>query len=164
MSYKITAGRAATAFEVSEAMRLNLLAERQLASVRLAAEKWRNGVGIATSVSGAITLLAAPDVLAGASARATVDGAWLLGIGALLGLVSLALAMRAAFGWPTSALFAAPDSLRAWEKAELVRTVRALRVSMVVSVAALVILGISVAVLVFGVPFLWAFPGWLKVL
>ena len=158
--YKVVSARPATDTEAGEARRLQSLSRDQLGSVRAAAQNWRNGVGLGGILAGATSLSAVPDAIAAASRQSVTDSAWLLGLGAIFTVISLALAMRSSFGWPRVIKISSMDALRSWEYSELRRTVACLRLSMISATVAVALLGLGVAVLVFQIPWPWHFPTW----
>lgn len=160
MVARIIAGRPATASEVLDAARIAAMSERQLTTVRAAASSWRNGVGAASALVLATTVIAAPEVLDTATLQAKYDGGWLLALGALCTVISLALSMLASFGWPRPIDVATPGSLRTWEQRACTRARWQLNWSMVFALASFALFGTAIAVLVFGVPFPLSFPGW----
>ncbi|MFJ4166864.1 hypothetical protein ACIPY5_15035 [Microbacterium sp. NPDC089698] len=152
--------RPANQAEIDEADDLRAIARAQLPIIRVAATNWRNGVGLGGVLALVMTSATGPEALKQLGAQAKYDTAWLLGLGALVTFVSLALAMYASFGWPTPAKIGTTGGLRAWEAKSVVIASWCLTVSMILAAAALVVLGAGVAVMVFGVPWPWPFPGW----
>ncbi|MEW2012876.1 MULTISPECIES: hypothetical protein [Microbacterium] len=158
--WRSTGGRAATDAEVQEAKRLAEVARHQLPFVRAAATNWRNSVGLGGVLALVLTTVAAPDAVAQLDAQARFNTGWLLGIGALLTFVSLALAMYSSFGWVRPAAVGRTGTLRAWEEREVRISGWFLSISMILAVVALVALSWSVGVMVFDVPPPFDFPGW----
>ncbi|MDQ1176324.1 hypothetical protein [Microbacterium sp. SORGH_AS_0421] len=150
MTYRVVNVRRATADELAARKRLKEMAANQLPSVRSAAEKWRNGVGLS---GGAITvagLIAAPEIVKDATATQLQQGVWLLGAAVGLVLVAMACGLRASFGWPALRNIATADALREWELREVTRSIWYLRASMIVSIGAVVVIALAGAVLLFG--------------
>lgn len=153
-------GRAATDADIQEAKRLTEATRHQLPFVRAAATNWRNSVGVGGVLALVVTTVAAPDAVAKLDEQARFNTGWLLGIGALLTFVSLALAMYASFGWVRPAAVGRTGTLRAWEEREVRISGWCLSISMILAVVALVALSWSVGVMVFDVPPPFDFPGW----
>ncbi|MFE6735571.1 hypothetical protein [Microbacterium sp. NPDC057650] len=158
--WKAGGGRPATQVEINEAEDLAVIARKQLPIIRQAATNWRNGVGLGSFLALVVPVAIGPETIQVLSAQEKFNVAWLLGIGALLTVVSLALAMFASFGWPTAAKIGTTGGLRSWESSAARSASWCLSVSMLLAVAALFALGSGLAVVVFGVPWPWDFPGW----
>lgn len=158
--WKSSGGRPASQAEIDEANDLSMIARAQLPIVRQAATNWRNGVGLGGVLAIVVPLASGPEAIESLCEQAKFNTAWLLGIGAVLTFVSLALAMYASFGWPLLAKIGHTGGLRKWEQKEVIVASWFLRFSMVAAVVALLFLGYGVAVMVFGIPSLINFPGW----
>ncbi len=150
-SYTVISSRPATRSEIADAQRRAELIDAQLPSVRASAQNWRNGVGLGTLASGFVGLLTAPEIVQSASDRAVTNGGWILLIATVVAVISLALAMRASFGWPKAITLTGKDSLREWTSNELSRTVFYLRASMILTLAALTLYTMAFSVLIFHV-------------
>lgn len=160
MEFIVVSSRRATPAEKNAAAQIAQMRWTQLATVRATAENWRNGIGAATTASTAVTFLAAPAALKVSTPANIVNGGWLLGIALIIATVSVGLALRASFGWPKQINVTTMDAIRQWEDEELITTVRMLRTSMILSVVALALLGVSGAVLIFQVPLPFTLPSW----
>ena len=158
-TYEIIGYRQATPAEIALERKVEVMAEGQLSSVRRAAESWRNGAGVATSISVAGSLLAAPDVLAEANYLARTDGGWLLLIAAALSVMSLTFAMRASFGWPSTTDISSRAMLKSWQEKELFWSILFLRTSLAAALLALIAIVGAVSVLLFKVDLFFHFPG-----
>lgn len=158
--WKPHGGRPASQAEIDEANDLSRIARAQLPIVRHAATNWRNGVGLGGVLAIVVPLTSGPEAIESLGEQEKFNTAWLLGIGAVLTFVSLALAMYASFGWPAPAKIGHTGGLREWEQKEVAVASWCLRFSMVAALVALLSLGYGVAVMVFDVPSLIAFPGW----
>lgn len=158
--WSASGGRPASQSEIDEAEDLAVIARQQLPIIRQAATNWRNGVALGSVLALVVPAAIGPDSIQVLSSQEKFNVAWLLGIGTLLAVASLALAMFASFGWPTPARIGTTGGLRSWE-ATAVRTASwCLSISMFLAVAALLALGSGLAVTLFGVPWPWDFPGW----
>lgn len=115
------------------------------------AQNWRNGVGLATVLGGAVALLAIPDVIKSANQQSVDDGGVLLLVGAITAVLSVVLSLRASFGWPRRVDVTHPWSLELWEIAETVRSIWCLRISVFLAGVSIVALGFACAVLIFHV-------------
>lgn len=162
MNAKIVGGRPATLAETSEAEQLRQIGRIQLATIRSAAANWRNGVGMSGTIAAVATMVATPDVISAASKQAVFNGGWLLAIGALFTAASILLAMLASFGWPATSKISGTGELRAWEERAQVRARWQLQFSMSLALVGLCCFFTAIAILVFGVPFFFDFPGWGK--
>lgn len=80
---RIQSARPASASSVERAARVRKLYGGQLSAVRAMAQNWRNGVGLATVLGGAVALLAIPDVIKSANQQSVDDGGVLLLVGAI---------------------------------------------------------------------------------
>jgi hypothetical protein len=158
--YRVARIREATDAEIAAKARIDDLVARQLPSVRATAQNWRNGVGFGAVASTLVGLFKAPDIIKGASEQQVANGAWLLGIGVLLAVLSFSGALRASFGWPAFERIASESDLRRWESDELAATIRYLRWSMVLAVLAFLGFCAASAVLIFHVPLPVHFPTW----
>lgn len=158
--WKSGGGRPANQGEIDEASDVSELARTQLPIIRQAASNWRNGVGLGGVLALAAPLALGPETLKLVCEQDKYNAAWLLGIGVLLTVISLALAMYASFGWPTPAKIGTTGGLRSWESGAVRSASWSLSISMGVAVVALVAIGSAMAVMVFGVPWPWDFPGW----
>lgn len=147
----IQSARPASPRSVERAARIRKLYGGQLSTVRAMAQNWRNGVGLATVLGGAVALLAIPDVIKSANQRSIEDGGLLLIVGAATAILSVLLSLRASFGWPKRVDVTRPSSLELWEIAETIRSVWFLRISVALAVVSLVALGLACAVLIFHV-------------
>jgi hypothetical protein len=159
-SYRVIKIREATDVEIATKIRLDQLAAQQLPGVRAAAQNWRNGVGFGTLATTVLGVLKTPDIVKVAPPQQVADGAWLLGMGILVAIAAFSCALRASFGWPAFAAIASEDDLRLWESKEVAATICYLRWSMALTVAALILLCASYAVLIFGIPIPFHLPTW----
>lgn len=153
-------GRPANQAEIDEANDLSKIAQAQLPIVRQTATNWRNGVGLGGVLAIVVPLITGPEAIKSLCEQEKFNTAWLLGIGAALTFVSLAIAMYASFGWPSLAKIGRTGGLRKWEQKEAVVASWCLIFSMIAALGALLFLGYGVAVMVFDVPSLIKFPGW----
>jgi hypothetical protein len=153
-------GRPATQRDIAEAKERDEIARTQLPIIRQAATNWRNGVGLGGVLVLAVPAMTGHDAVKLLSAQEKYNSAWLLGLGALLAFISLALAMYASFGWPTRAKIGVTGGLLEWQDRAVRAATWCLTISMILAVAALVAIGAGIAVMVFQVPWLWNFPGW----
>lgn len=160
MRARIISARPATADEVWDATRIAGMQERQLATVRAIASNWRNSVSVSGALVFSATLITAPEVLRTVDLQAKFDGGWLLGLGALLTALSLALSMLASFGWPRPVDISSSISLRAWERRACESARRQLTASMILAAGAFLMFAAAIAVLIFSVPLPFKFPGW----
>lgn len=146
---KIVGLDAPTPREVQVAKRTKALAADDLRSVRRTAEGWRNAEVISASVAFAGGFLAGPEALE------KLGDPLRLAVGVALGLVfvvaafSVGLAVRASVGWPTWVQAHTPLALESWEREEVGKVARYVRVSMrLAGVAAVLLALVMSAILV----------------
>ncbi|PZE94805.1 hypothetical protein DEI95_05120 [Curtobacterium sp. MCBD17_008] len=148
---KPRSARPLSSAEAAQADRIQALVADQLASVRRAAERWRDGSGVASAITAAAALFAAPEILQKAAAWQLRQGGICVGAGIALAVVALILSLYSSVGWPRRADLTNPGALDVWYGREVTRALWSLRLSMLFTLFALVTLSAAGGVLLFRV-------------
>lgn len=148
---KTGSGRPLSAAEISHEDSLRKLVADQLPSIRRAAQRWRDGSGLAGSITTAAGLFTAPDILANAAPWQLSQGGLMIGIAVALGITALAMSLYASVGWPRRADLHSASALDEWFARETGSALWCLRLSMFASILCLVALFLGGSVLLFQV-------------
>ncbi|MFJ2544066.1 hypothetical protein [Microbacterium sp. NPDC087589] len=148
-TYKVTAIRRPTTEQIATHERVKAMQANQLPVVRKAAEKWRNGLGLSGAAVAAASLLTSPEVLATASESQRIQGGWVVLAALVATLVAVGGSLRASFGWPKIQSLSL-NKVKAWERAEVRKSIWWLQTSMIATLVAIVAASAGVAVLLFG--------------
>lgn len=148
-TYKVTAIHRPTTEQIAVYERIKSMQANQLPVVRKAAEKWRNGLGLSGAAVAAASLLTSPEVLAAASESQRIQGGFVVLLALAATLLAVGGSLRASFGWPKIQTLSL-NKVRAWERAEVRKSICWLRTSMIATLVAIVAASAGVAILLFG--------------
>jgi len=149
--YTIKAGsaRSLSPSEAAASERIQALVADQLPSIRRAAERWRDGSGIASAIATAAAMFAAPEILQNVAAWQLRQGGTFVGVGVALAVIALTLSLFASVGWPRRADLTKPGALNVWYGREVTRALWSLWLSMMFTLLAVIAFSAAGGVLLF---------------
>lgn len=149
-SITATPGTPPSSAEIDAARKISEIEPSTLPNMRAAAEKWRNGIAFGGVIGGAIAIIGGPGALSGLTAARTEFVAGAAAVAVIAGFVSIALAMRASFGWPVHVDASSLAELANWKAKETTATKRALMWSLMLTLVSLIGFVVSVSAVLFG--------------